>query len=363
MRKSLLLLMEEGEAASELVEELTALGFHVTHVTTTAQALEVAHALYQPAPSTEFLDVVVAKLGTQREAQGLDLISEASKLDARTFQVVYSWTATNNAKVRWNCFEEGAHMVTSDERTLFQVLKSIANSGLTTGGVTTYVCPYCDMTNLTEDEMVVHMTRYHSKEPSAETRPCPICLKNSRSPMLVHVRNSHGPVARGEMPKEETHLESFVSFALVVVRRPSDGKFLVVQEFCQVGYWLPGGRVDSGETFQEAAIRETKEEGGVDVDLDGILSVEFTPSRGGRGHVRMRVIFLAHPVHEGQPMKTEPDYESLGACWVSAEEVKTLELRGSEPLVWFNAVAAGAEVHSMSLLTDEHTFYRDFPLT
>ena len=39
----------------------------------------------------------------------------------------------------------------------------------------------------------------------------------------------------------------------------------------------------------------------------------------GRGHVRMRVIFLAHPVHEGQPMKTEPDYESLGACWVSAE--------------------------------------------
>ena len=71
-------------------------------------------------------------------------ISEASKLDARTFQVVYSWTATNNAKVRWNCFEEGAHMVTSDERTLFQVLKSIANSGLTTGCVLLFFsCLFC----------------------------------------------------------------------------------------------------------------------------------------------------------------------------------------------------------------------------
>jgi hypothetical protein len=35
------------------------------------------------------------------------------------------------------------------------------------------------------------------------------------------------------------------AFALVVCQR-SDGRFLLVQEFCNSGFWLPGGRVDPG---------------------------------------------------------------------------------------------------------------------
>ena len=51
------------------------------------------------------------------------------------------------------------------------------------------------------------------------------------------------------------------------------GRFLLVQEFADIGFWLPGGRVDPGESFQEAAIREAKEEAGVDVKLTGIMRV------------------------------------------------------------------------------------------
>jgi len=58
-------------------------------------------------------------------------------------------------------------------------------------------------------------------------------------------------------------------FALVVCRRPSDGKFLLVQEVCHWGWWLPGGRVEAGEKFTEAAVRETLEEAGVHVKLTG----------------------------------------------------------------------------------------------
>lgn len=38
-------------------------------------------------------------------------------------------------------------------------------------------------------------------------------------------------------------------------------------------YTFPGGRVEYGETLEEAAIREVKEETGLDVELEGIFSI------------------------------------------------------------------------------------------
>jgi 8-oxo-dGTP pyrophosphatase MutT (NUDIX family) len=131
------------------------------------------------------------------------------------------------------------------------------------------------------------------------------------------------------------------NFSLVVCRHPVTGKFLLCQEFANQGFWLPGGAVDGGETFQDAAKRETMEEAGMPVDLKGILGIEYNPcgriGRDGNHYlVRMRVIFYAEPSEEGLRMfpKSSPDFESAGACWCSVDELKDIKLRGGEPKQW-----------------------------
>ena len=139
------------------------------------------------------------------------------------------------------------------------------------------------------------------------------------------------------------------AFALVVVRKGD--RFLVVHERKHGQLWyLPAGRVEPGEKLVDGAGRETLEETGVSVEIDGILRVEHTPHP--EGIVRLRVLFTAHPVDDTLP-KTQPDNESLEARWVTLEELADLPLRGHEVQRIFEDVAAGATVYPLQLLGSE----------
>lgn len=135
-------------------------------------------------------------------------------------------------------------------------------------------------------------------------------------------------------------------FALVVVKRGSE--FLVIQErkFDQT-FYVPGGRVDAGETFTQAAVRETKEEAGIDVVLEGLLRLEHSPGR-------LRAVFLARPAVADAPLKSVADEHSLGARWVTRNELDKLALRGDEVRSMFEYVALGGHVSPMSTLASEH---------
>jgi phosphatase NudJ len=137
-------------------------------------------------------------------------------------------------------------------------------------------------------------------------------------------------------------------FALVVVRRGE--RFLVVHERKHgQRFYLPAGRVEPGERMVDAARRETLEETGVPVVIEGILRVEHTP---WPDHARCRVLFLARPEDETPP-RTTPNEESLGAQWVTLDELDRLPLRGPEVSTLFRWVAAGAPVYPLTLLTTE----------
>lgn len=134
-------------------------------------------------------------------------------------------------------------------------------------------------------------------------------------------------------------------FAMVVVRRGH--RFLLTQEQKYGSTWsLPGGRVEPGESLVTAAVREVHEETGVPVRIDGILRIEHAPADAT---ARVRVLFIGSPIDDTPP-KTVADAESLGAAWLTIEEIREKPLRGAELRAVLESVEAGRQIFPLELL-------------
>lgn len=92
------------------------------------------------------------------------------------------------------------------------------------------------------------------------------------------------------------------------------------------GNWsLPGGKQELGETVQETAHREIKEETGVDIEIVGLLDVVDLVRRDDAGRVRFHYTLVDFTARwtAGEPVAGD---DAADARWVRLDELDDYNL-------------------------------------
>ena len=112
-----------------------------------------------------------------------------------------------------------------------------------------------------------------------------------------------------------------------VLIRDSD-RYLLIKRAAEpdAGLWsIPGGLVEVGERAVEAAVREAKEETGLDVEIEEVLGVVDKIVRDDDSRIRFHFVIVDYmATRKGGSLEASSD--ALDARWVRADEFPGYEL-------------------------------------
>ena len=124
---------------------------------------------------------------------------------------------------------------------------------------------------------------------------------------------------------DKSYITAKVSVNCIIVK---NNKLLLVQQNRPKevkGKWsIPGGKVEKGETFEEAIIREVKEETGLDV-----ISSEHLSIKQAEPYQTIKHIFKV----ETEGKVSFPEDELMNAKWLSLDEIRKMKDKLRKPWV------------------------------
>jgi|SRR5690554_887999 len=111
-----------------------------------------------------------------------------------------------------------------------------------------------------------------------------------------------------------------------------EGRFLLVREQIngQLRLNQPAGHLEADESLQQAALRETLEETGWDVELTGVVGVNLYKAAGS-GSTFLRTTFIARALrhHPERPL----DEGIVGPVWLTRQQVAACRDSHRSPMV------------------------------
>jgi ADP-ribose pyrophosphatase YjhB (NUDIX family) len=128
-----------------------------------------------------------------------------------------------------------------------------------------------------------------------------------------------------EAPKANTIVVAVTAFVL-----DEQGRVLLIQRTDNDLWALPGGAQDFGEYIAETAVRETREEAGINIEVTGVVGIYTNPNHlveYSDGEVRQQfsICFRARYV-SGEPTTSD---ESSAVRWVAHDELDGLSIHPS----------------------------------
>jgi len=95
-----------------------------------------------------------------------------------------------------------------------------------------------------------------------------------------------------------------------IIIKYQEGIILIERKFEPFGWALPGGFIDYGESAEDAAIREAKEETNLDIEIERQFHVYSDPKRDKRAHI-ISIVFVATGKGE---LKAGDDAKNIKIC-------------------------------------------------
>jgi ADP-ribose pyrophosphatase YjhB (NUDIX family) len=102
------------------------------------------------------------------------------------------------------------------------------------------------------------------------------------------------------------------------------GEILMIRRTDNDNWAVPGGAIDLGESVAQAAVRETREESGIECEITGVVGIYSDPKHvllyTSNGEVRQEfsIVLTARPL-SGQPTSSS---ESSEVRWVPVSKVR-----------------------------------------
>jgi len=121
-----------------------------------------------------------------------------------------------------------------------------------------------------------------------------LLLKTPRGYDITPIKEDIENLVKNKYPNVKAEIHRCIGLTVDLVILYNGGVVLVKRRNDPYkGYWaLPGGFVEYGEKVEDAAVREAREETGLDVKLLKLIGVYSDPNRDPRGHT-VTVAFLA----------------------------------------------------------------------
>ncbi|WIY05820.1 NUDIX domain-containing protein [Amycolatopsis mongoliensis] len=136
-----------------------------------------------------------------------------------------------------------------------------------------------------------------------------------------------------------------IAVAVSAFIQDDEGRILMIRRTDNDLYSIPGGQLELGETLAEAAVREVREETGIECEVTGVIGLYSDPKHViayDDGEVRQEFSICFHATPIGGSLRISS--ESREVAWFDRNKMDTLNIHPAIRLRITHAINGNSEV-------------------